>query len=189
MNLKEPKKIIIALTIIFLLILITFFSFKALNKNNKNQQKNDSQEQNETLIDKKWMEYISGTNVTNITITRTSITDDNKQINQSKNIPKKDLSKIIEELSKYNLIKEYGVEVGFIEGEMLTITYKKNKEEYNLSLANGYIFIETIGDSNLLTTLENTVYAIEKEELKDTDLISYAFKYNYDTSIFDSYFE
>ena len=98
-----------------------------------------------------WMEYILNQNISSITIHRSAEKDN---LNTKVNITAQQLENILLQLMNYKLVKSYVGGSGFTYGDIITIAYTSNSNNYELKIANG--FISDIKDKALDNAFENS---------------------------------
>lgn len=187
---NKINKVLVVLVIVLSILVLALSGYiiydKVLNKKNNNQS--DILEQTKY---NNWTDYILNSDIQEITINRTraAVKENEEDISKKTTISKEKLKEIFTKLKKYNLVKKYTLGMGIADGDILSITYKKDNVDYIFEIPNGYIFVETIDDSELLNIIEDDQYTVENEELSSENGSFYVYKYDYDNSIFDSYFD
>ena len=184
--------VLLAVIMVILAVLCVLFAtgtinFKSGNLNNENNNNNGSTNNNYAT----WMNYILEQNITNITIERSIYADNPDDEYYAKiNLTTAQLKGLFTKLMNYRLVKYYLQGSGFTYGDIITISYSVNNNNYSVEIANGEFWVSEVKDNGLLTALENSEHTIENEEDKDMDGIFYNYRFQgYDDSILDEYFK
>lgn len=127
-----------------------------------------------------WMEYILNQNISSITIHRSAEKDN---LNTKVNITAQQLENILLQLMNYKLVKSYVGGSGFTYGDIITIAYTSNSNNYELKIANGSI--SDIKDKALDNAFENSNHTTISGE---GTYKFYNFK-DYNEAILDEYFK
>lgn len=206
---KEYKRLEIFITIFMAIALClgTFYfnvicfgagceskSPKPLITINPSKSSNDNEKvANEEKLSE-WMSYVLKQDNVNANIARTRIAmnDGDKEINKTISLSSEELKEVFVKLSSYQVIKKYSLGMGYVDGDILKVTYTKNNNTYTLSISNNYIPKSDDGDLNNL--IEKNIKSIENEELKNEDGSFYVYTFDVGTNyelinkIYDKYF-
>ena len=199
---QRNNKGVIALLIIIIVILAALcillatgtISFKSndvdTNKPNDNVTDNNiTNENNDSNLQTSnydaWMNYILEQNITNINIDRRE--DD---YHAKINLTTTQLKGLFSKLMNYKLVKYYLQGSGFVYGDIITISYSVNNNNYSVEIGNGEIWADDVKDQGLLNALENSKDSVENEDDKDMPGAYFNYEFQgYESSILDEYFK
>lgn len=167
------------------------------NTNNNNQTGNDidlnKNNEDVNLEYDSWITYIINSNINSVVVDYCVATgniemSDYNVVNKTINITSSDLNRILAEMKKGKVTKNYYGGLGGDCSYGIDINYTTNKN-YNVRLqSNKYISYDYNNvDEVGLAYLENTNYTIKKwSENIDLETEEYMFEYTYDDSIIDT---
>ena len=197
---KKDSPVLVALLLIILIAVIAFIVIYLTKPFDKSNNTTDNNTINQDVVDQKsnndntentsytsWMKYLLDQNITAITLERT--TSDGSG-DKKTDLTKEQLSNIFSELSNYKLIKYYMEGSGFTFGDILTISYSVDDNNYEIKLANGTLWADdaSLKDEGLRNALEESEHTTENEELKDKEGAFYNFKFDsYSSTILDDF--
>ena len=205
MEKQNNNKGVIALLIIIIIILSVLCVLFATGTISFNLNKTKDNEINENVNDKvddnvsdennyaTWMNYILEQNITNVNIDRSRYADNPDDEYHAKiNLTTEQLKNLFTKLMNYKLVKYYLHGSGFTYGDIITISYSVNNNDYSVQIANGQLWADdvSIKDTNLLNALENSNHIVENEDVKSMEGAYYNYRFQgYDESILDEYFK
>lgn len=194
---KKQNIWIFLLSIIIVLLLIIIFLI-VTDKTSLNKDNNEVNEEINNVVDNQnivnnetnWGTYLLSMHLLEAKITRTRSIDlgDTQDFNQTITISKEDLTNILNDLQKKNLVKYYSLGTGVPTRDKLIISYEKNDNKYTLSIVNGNIFVEQL-DEEFKNVLDMCYDEIEHEELKNQEGSHYFYVIkDYSENLYDNYY-
>ena len=204
----KSKNIIIVLLVVIIIILgalVVLFATDTIsinsnkvNDNNVNENVGDNNGETEDSNDNNlqeskyatWMNYILEQNITNINIDRSGETDNLDEYHTKTNLTIEQLKGLFSKLMNYKLIKSYSSGGGFTYGDIITISYSLNNNNYSLQIANGFFWVDEAKEVGLLNAFENSDHIVGNEEDKNMEGVYYSYMFQgYDKTILDDYFK
>ena len=201
MKKDHSKNVIIALLVVIIIILASLvvlfatdtisFNFKPNDHHDiSNEEGSNNSEEEHYAV---WMEYILAQNITNVSIDRSRAADNPEDDYFAKiNLTTEQLKGLFSELTDCKLVKYYLQGSGFTYGDIITISYTANSDEYSVQIANGHRWADNMNlrDHGLLNALENSDHTVQNEDIKNAEGAYYNFWFQgYDETILDVYFD
>lgn len=194
---KKQNIWIFLLSIIIVLLLIIIFLI-VTDKTSLDKDNNEVNEEINNVVDNQnivnnetnWVTYLLSMHLLEAKITRTRSIDlgDTQDFNQTITITKEDLTNILNDLQKKNLVKYYSLGMGGPTRDELTISYEKNDNKYTFSIVNGNIFVDQL-DEEFKNVLDMSYDEIEHEELKNQEgVFCYYNIKDYSENLYDNYY-